>query len=370
MKDIERSIESATRWLLHSGIQNARGKLKGSVNAWYTPRKGYSYAYSEITGYWITTLLFLSNSKKDDSYVERAESAAEWLRGAAGSKGAFMCRYTNPGGFLRHLCTFDNGIILNALCNLYRKTEDEKYLAAACRCAEWIVSMQHRDGSFNAKYDVASKSYIEERHWSRMPGSYHCKVAIGMLNIFDLTNDERFMSCGKRICDWSMNLQKGDGNFITDGREETYMHPHCYTIEGLAAAGEILKNKSYTDSAVRACEWMLKRGQLPSGGIAHNYNSRHFSNCERTDSTAQALRISMLLNPSRKGRKTQQEKMVNRLQEFQSQNEEQREEGGFIYGEHNGAILGDISAHGTMFALQALMLYTQREMNFNWFLYI
>ena len=54
------SLDLATRWVEKSGIQNLSGKNAGSINAWYDPkRKKYSFIYSEINGYFLTTSVYL-----------------------------------------------------------------------------------------------------------------------------------------------------------------------------------------------------------------------------------------------------------------------------------------------------------------------
>ena len=59
---INRNINLALKWLVKSGIQNNnKNNLSeyGAFNAWYdTKTKKYSYLYSEITGYLITSMVF------------------------------------------------------------------------------------------------------------------------------------------------------------------------------------------------------------------------------------------------------------------------------------------------------------------------
>ena len=65
------AILSAKDWLVNSGIQNTKGDEIGGFNAWYDlGANEYSYVYSEITGYGITTLLFLNKFYKN-GFLER-----------------------------------------------------------------------------------------------------------------------------------------------------------------------------------------------------------------------------------------------------------------------------------------------------------
>ena len=62
MESKDRSIKASNLWFLDSGIQNVNicKDVDGAFNSWFdTNKNDYYYAYSEITGYGITTLLFL-----------------------------------------------------------------------------------------------------------------------------------------------------------------------------------------------------------------------------------------------------------------------------------------------------------------------
>ena len=66
-------ISNLDVWISNSGIQNREGIHLGSFNSWYeSDQEKYSYIYPEITGYGITTLIFLNHMKK-------AKLAADWI---------------------------------------------------------------------------------------------------------------------------------------------------------------------------------------------------------------------------------------------------------------------------------------------------
>ena len=108
--------------------------MSGSFNAWYDADvEKHAFAYSEITGYGITSLLFLNNMQRDPILLERAITAGNWLVDSALDRktGGIMCRLeSGHDRFLQRVCTFDNGMCLNGLVNLFRATGDERYLNA------------------------------------------------------------------------------------------------------------------------------------------------------------------------------------------------------------------------------------------------
>ncbi len=87
---LEDRIELAKRWFLNSGIQSE----DGGFYAWQDmENKSHSYLYSEITGYAITILCFLYKVTKENIFLEKAWNAAQWiLHDALDKKGAVLTR--------------------------------------------------------------------------------------------------------------------------------------------------------------------------------------------------------------------------------------------------------------------------------------
>jgi uncharacterized protein YyaL (SSP411 family) len=367
-KSIKTLVFDAERWLLRSGIQNLdpSSSAFGAFNAWYDgDSKRYSYAFSEITGYGISTLLYLNNLKPEPLLIERARLAADWLmRTAWDSKyGGFQCRYDHlTGSFNNRVCSFDAGMCLPALVNLYRGTKENRYLESAIQVADWLVSsMQKDDGSFYARIDTRSGEFIDRpEKWSTQSGSYHAKIAIGLAYLFSLTNRAVYRKSAIKICDWSLSFQCPDGRFVTNRQSnETHLHPHCYSAEGLLIWGLILGKKRYIASAASALRF-VKRHQLRSGGIPRTYRNEEPSSNESVDILSQAIRLWVLLSRAtqRIDGKSALKKAVERLAGFSSPRRDKRSRGGFVYGHTDeGVFVDHVNSWGTMFAIQALSMY-------------
>lgn len=355
------AIERAKSWLLDSDIQNKDGFLAGSFNAWYDEkRKQYSYAYSEITGYAITMLLYLGRmeTKLGAKAVARAGRAADWLIGKAYAEGmGFQCRYYHDEKrFLPHICSFDNGMCLNGLVNLYRVTGDRKYLEISKRIAGWLIGiMQKPDGSFYPKYDCVKKEYLESPNaWSGQSSSYHAKISIGLLNLAEAALDVTYKIAAQKICDWVVARQFKDGRFTTNAcYDDTYLHPHCYTVEGLLTAGLNLDSEDYMCAAADGAAW-LTLARLGNGGLSNIYHNPEFSTDEHVDSLAQAIRLWIFSGECC-------DKQIDRLLEFQCESNDPKADGGFYYGIEDGIMKKHINAHATMFALQAMSMWLQNE---------
>lgn len=366
--DVQEVIKSAKNWLLNSGIQNLdrNSSAYGSFNAWYDElNQTHSFAFSEITGYSISALLYLNSLSPDSVLLDRARLAADWLLSTAWDSkyGGLQCRYDHSRGtFNNRVCSFDAGMCLTGLANLYRETRDDKYLEGAIKLGDWLVQrMQREDGSFYVRIDTRTGALTDDpTKWSTQSGSYHAKISIGLLNLFDLTKNSVYKKSAVKICDWSLKLQTPSGRFITNRLlGDTHLHPHCYSAEGLLCAGLVLGNERYIESAAAALRWIVPH-ILPTGGVPRVYWSGHFSRRESVDILSQTIRLWCLL--SRVCRIVEEdaalERAVNRLCNFKSTSNDKQSRGGFLYGYTDEMhFVRHVSSWGTMFAIQALSMY-------------
>lgn len=365
--NLDKPIESAIKWVLESGIQNISSdkKMNGGFNSWFDlDKKKYPFIYSEITGYGITTLLYLYKITKNKIFLNRAILAADWIISNALQKsGAVKTRYYYETLDANHMYSFENqiiyafdtGMVLNAIISLYKVTKKDVYLNVAIKIAEFLLSMQKSDGSFNSMHDAKSKkNYSTDEKWSRTSGSYHAKISIGLLEVFNITGENKFKKSSEKICKNSMKFQKEDGRF-TSLKNTTHLHPHSYSIEGLVYAHRFLEKKKFIKSAELAIKWVLSK-QLSNGGLPTSSSEKLDTN-ERTDILSQILRMSIYLMQQEHLPYDYREDLVrlkNRLLQFQ--NDSQTEHmGGFFYGYENRIKMNHINSWCTMFALQSLI---------------
>ncbi len=374
-KNIKDRISLAEKWLLGSGIQNTGGDsdVYGSFNAWYDANeKNFSFAYSEITGYGISTLSYLNKLNKNGLLAERSKIAADWLIDKAYSADdAFSCRFEN-GKFMDRFCTFDAGMCLNGLTSLYSATKDGKYLRISRKIADWMVDkMQKKDGSFYTRY-FKEKNQLEDNgdKWSKQPGSFLAKVAIGLLNLYSILKDDKYEQAARKICDFALELQQDDGRFVTDNKDKsTFVHAHCYTAEGLLSAGIILNESKYIESAVSALKWITKH-QMPSGGFPAYFVNNKFVDVESPDISSQVMRLYLLIKNFGTIDEISLDEInldsgIKRIFDFQCMDNEKQAYGGFMsgkawfYPENKNA--KHVNSWVTMFIVQAVNMYLDKE---------
>lgn len=377
MIEINKRIELAKNWLLNSGIQNLEGEHKGAFNSWFDiDKKGYPYLYSEITGYGITTLIYLYDLSKEEIFLERAKLAADWLiTKATHSSGGILCRYFYKktefmGSFeSEEMFLFDNGMVLNGITSLYEATKDEKYLKFSKKLADFIISKQKEDGSFYAVYDVKNKKLVDNgKKWSTQSGAFHNKISIGLTNLYKITEDKEYKKSAMKICDYSLKFFKDNGRVVTFSKTgNSLFHPHCYAAEGLYVAGKYLKNKKYLEYSKRATQYLFST-QKSNGGIPQFFKNDKLIEFERSDILGQSLRLGVLNSINNE----KLDKLARKLLKFQ--NLDKKQNGGFRYGyDDQGNRYEHINSWCTMFALQALILYNQyseNNINFNEFLLV
>ena len=351
---MERAVRLAKNWLLHSGIQSTSGDTKGGFHSWYDGQ-GYPYVYPEITGYGITTLLYLNQLNLDKIFTERAELAASWLVNQAIHPCGGVRGYDWRKGFVY---TFDTGMVLFGIAHLYNETRKEKYIECARRLGDFLLGMQKSDGGFYAYFDPKKQEKVDiPDRWSKQAGAYHAKLALGLLKLFEITGDKRYKEGTYKLGEYALTLQQPDGRFVTFKKGGgTHIHPHCYAAEGLLFAGRYLSEPEFEEAARKATEWSFGN-QMENGGVPSVYYlGKRVERLERVDGLAQVLRLGLLtLDDSYRDRLA---KLAERLSSFQNQSGDAAQRGGFRYGSDGEGNRPDcVNSWCTMFALQALKMY-------------
>ena len=138
--------------------------VPGGFYSWYSIKdRNYPYLYSEITGYGITTLLFLHKLNNDDTLIEKAKQAADWIIESAmhecGGVGTRLYKDNNLSDEAysfegEHIFSFDTGMVLYGMTNLYKSTEDERYLE------DLFVPGLRRAGDFRMAGALAAPGWL------------------------------------------------------------------------------------------------------------------------------------------------------------------------------------------------------------------
>lgn len=353
-------FKHVSSWLLNSGIQSK----EGGFFSWFDlETREYSYLYSEITGYGITTLLFLYQESSEALYLERARLAGDWLiTHAMHPCGGVRTRLyredsSAPAAYsftAENIFSFDTGMALFGMANLYRLTQDKKYLLSACKMADFLVdTMQAEDGFLYPIYNAkAGNTVTNTEKWSNQHSSFHAKVAMGFVDLYEATQDARYKNAALKLAEFALTCQAEDGRFITDSATRTtHLHPHCYSAEGLLYVGSHVGEPRFIIASRRATEWAL--GKVGTGGINELYdpNTDSFNAFTRCDVLAQLLRLGLFYSKDKKI------EMLHKALSDHQYKSASRQGGGFLYN----LSTKHLNSWCSMFALQALCWYAHKD---------
>lgn len=281
----ETVLEELIAWFLNSAIFDGEAYLE------YYSRTGNGPKYPEITGYAISLCCILYGRKKDRRFLDRAEACAK-----------FMAKINTAGGVpcLRDdlLYTFDTGVYVSGLFDLYLLTKKEALLKEANKSLRWLYSI------WEQRPFAAVDNVPGEKDWYHVPSVHLLKLVIPLIKASRILGDKKYKRTALGLLDKYKQLQNDDGSFKIGEDASTIMtHPHCYATEGLLYAYYTLEGRELLEAAKKSGAW-LSKAQNSDGSFYLSYGVGSKTELEKikaTDSTAQATRIWKLLGINKDG---------------------------------------------------------------------
>jgi hypothetical protein len=346
---LSHAVERAGKWMLHSGIQNPGG----GVARYYDAIRGENRLVStEITGYGISTFLFLYSITSEAVYLERALLGAQFLMHHAWDKdlGLFPYEHGWKKNDPKHLAYFfDTGIITRALLAMAREIGQEEYLGFAIDAGDSLVrEFSSSDRNFHPVLQLPCKTPRPAvNRWSLSAGCYQLKVALAWFELFELTGEQRYRDLYLSMLDEAMESHQ---TFIelkseVDGLVDR-LHPYCYFLEGLLPM-----------AGTARCDVALADGIRKVARFVRQYDPGF----TRVDVIAQLLRVRVLADwggVEPVDREAAQWE-ASRLLDFQAHCTEAKINNGFYFGTKAHQLVLHASPVSTGFALQALALFDQ-----------
>lgn len=239
-------IDQALEWILHS--QKTVGS--GGVGCYEFYR--WTTGYPEVTGYIIPTVLDAYHRTGDKKFLESAVKMGEWELGIQREDGGWEGFYQGDG---KPSIVFNTGQVIRGMIALYKELQDERYLNAAVRAADWIISTQDEDGSWTST------------NFKQMKRVYDTYVTAPISKLYKITGNEAYLNACVRNCDFILTHQRKNGWFeLADNtllnNAAPVLHTISYTIDGLIETGENLEMDRYIDAAQLATDALLHKAEI------------------------------------------------------------------------------------------------------------
>ena len=242
----------AVEWIKRAQDATADGGVSRAYSAAWHPffrARGWQQSYPETTGYLIPTMLDCSTYLGDAELRRRALAMADWEIAVQMPTGAVM------GGVLNDdpsPAVFNTGQVILGWVAAYRETSETKYLDAARRAGDFLLGVQHSDGSWHK-----GNSSFANALWT----TYNSRVGWALVVLGECCEDSRYLESGERNVRFSLRQQNPNGwfrdNCLTDNAAPL-LHTISYAIEGIWGAGEVLQNRDYLRESSRSAEALLE----------------------------------------------------------------------------------------------------------------
>jgi uncharacterized protein YyaL (SSP411 family) len=253
-------LMATAEWLIRAhSANNGEGVSRGyraAGSSGFGP-KGWQPSYPETTGYIIPTMFTLSVFLKNQSLSMRAIQMADWETDKQLPSGAVMGSVvTAPPS----PAVFNTGQVIFGWLAAFKRTGNQKYLNAAVRAGDYLLSVQETDGSWkkgNSKYALGKAT------------TYNTRVAWTLIELGTETNQSKYVDAGRANIEFALTKQLENGWFSENclgDPERPLLHTIAYAARGVLESGISLNESRYIDAAIRTLDALLNC-QRSDGGI-------------------------------------------------------------------------------------------------------
>jgi hypothetical protein len=200
------------------------------------------------------------------------------------------------------LYSFDTGIFVSAILDLYMLTNDEIYLNEASKSLKWLNSLW--DGTKFLAVDREPK----RKEWHHVPSVHIAKLALPLAKASTCLENAEYKKIAIRLLNTYKHLLTENGGFRSnEGSDVVLTHPHCYATEGFLYSYYAFREPEFLEIARKASDWLCQ-AQNADGSLYRAYSAEKpaaqrnkLEKLKVTDATAQATRVWKLLGVNDEG---------------------------------------------------------------------
>lgn len=257
----------------------------GHCLSWWNGRRT-GYPYPEISGLLLALLTILRADGVRSGQLQRALLDHP---GGGGSVGRHGVPYT-----------FDLAMAVRGLLlSMDHRVPDGHLLRVWMDHLVELVESERATGT--------ASPLTAQTHWSSSFGAHQLKTLgalAGCVRVWSRDGDAarvaRAESAMQRLRERTGRLQQPTGRFVVHALSTvTYVHSHCYAVEGLLLASSGGR-AARCEEVTAAADW-LASVQQDDGGFSAWHDGMSPTGPQRADATAQAVRIFRLVDPHRFG---------------------------------------------------------------------
>jgi hypothetical protein len=315
------------------------------VARYYRSDIGQSAAVSaEITGYAVSTFVYLHSRTGQRAYLDAAVRAARYLTREAWDAVSSTFPFESAS---RLAYFFDTGIIVRGLLAAWRATNESEFLERAREATLSLAFDFMGERVLHPVISLPDKQPLPyQSKWSRSPGCYQLKSALAWRETGEesaIRLYESLLACALAAHE-SFLASEPDRERVMDR-----LHAYCYFLEGLLPEAE----REEVRGAL--CSGLCRAARL------FTEISPEF---ERSDVAAQLLRVRLIAHhsaalPLDEDAAYEEAARAAAFQERSSAS--QRLRGGFYFGKKGPALLPYSNPVSTAFCLQALELWERHK---------
>jgi len=251
---IDRHLNATLDWIERARAMSGDG---GVSKGFDLLRNRWAPSYPETTGYTIPTLLNAAEVLRRPKLKSLALSLANYLLKSATPEGGVV-HWADPTAYP---IVFDTGQVMFGWLAAFDATRDERYLEAAERAGNWLVSIQDASGAWKEHQHLGVEKVIDTR------------VAWALLELHRRIGRPAFQETAVRNLEWAKQQQDADGWFqhcaFIEGHDP-FTHTLAYTAEGLFECGHLLGESRCVQAARLMADALLAR-QHADGKLASTY---------------------------------------------------------------------------------------------------
>jgi uncharacterized protein YyaL (SSP411 family) len=267
--DYTTALNGAIDWICRAQDASGDGGVARSYTLAYhrsIKRSGWTPSYPETTGYIIPTMFDYARRTQRDDLFARAVRMTDWETDIQMPNGAVK------GGTVDAPSTpavFNTGQVLFGWVRAFEETRKQRYLDAAVRASDFLVSVQDPDGAWRKALGGFASSAIASY-------TYNTRTAWGLYLVGVATGSHVYKDSAMRNIDFALTEQQPNGwlrnNCLYD-RERPLVHTIAYSLRGILEIGMAAREERYIAAARRGADQLLQK-QREDGSLAGRYDAQ------------------------------------------------------------------------------------------------